>query len=301
MAFVRPTSLLPLVETIVTIQRDWGDRSDRKHARMKYLVEERGIPWFRAQLAQRLGWAPAEPRPIQVEGVDDHLGWHAQGDDRWFLGVHVENGRIKDRGGLRMKEAFRLLCERYRPGVRLTPQQNVLFTDIAEGDKSPIDALLRSCRVPAVAEISNALRYAMACPALPTCGLALSDAERALPTVVRGIERELARRGLDDERISIRMTGCPNGCTRPYLGDIGLVGRTLDRYNIYLGGDFEGTRLNQPYAEMVPTEQLVEALVPLFEHYREDRTPGERFGDYCWRVGIDRLRELASAAGVQAF
>ena len=150
--------------------------------------------------------------------------------------------------------------------------------------------------VPALGELSNALRYAMACPALPTCGLAVSDAERALPAVVREIEAELARLGLQDEKMSIRMTGCPNGCVRPYLGDIGFVGRTLNAYNVYLGGDLEGTRLNWLYAEMVPTDKLVQTLVPPLELYKHRRQPSERFGDFCHRIGVDALLQMVPAA-----
>lgn len=293
-AFVTPGQLVAAVEAIVVIQRDYGDRSNRKHARMKYLVEEKGVDWFKAQMEARLGYALAAPLPMQWDRVDDHLGWHPQGDGRWFLGVYVENGRVQDSERMRMKTAFRMLIETYRPSIRLTPQQNILFTDIAEVDKPAIDALLAEHGVPAVHQLSNALRYAMACPALPTCGLAMSDAERALPEVVRGIEAELARLGLQDEVLSIRMTGCPNGCARPYLGDIGFVGRTLNAYNIYIGGDFEGTRLNQAYAELVRKDKLVETLVPLFALFKAMREPGERFGDFCYRLGVEALREMAA-------
>jgi sulfite reductase (ferredoxin) len=207
----------------------------------------------------------------------------------------VENGRIKDSEDVSLKTGFRRLVETFRPGIRLTPQQNMLFTDIAEEHKPTVDALLRDHNIAQLSEVSNALRYAMACPALPTCGLAMSDAERALPSVVRGLEREIARLGLEQEKIWIRMTGCPNGCARPYLGDLGFVGRTLNAYNVYVGGDFEGTRLNQLYADMIHTDQLVNTVVPLLIFYKENRLPGERFGDFCHRVGVEALREFAAA------
>lgn len=291
-AYVPPEKLLETVETIICIQRDNGDRVNRKHARMKYLVEEWGVPKFKAEMERRLGYELEPARPVQWIDVEDHLGWHAQGDGRWFLGVYIENGRIKDDDGVQMKTAFQRLAKTFRPGLRLTPQQNILFTDIAEEKRTAIEQLLRDHGVPLVEELSNTLRYAMACPALPTCGLAMSDAERALPSVVRALEKEIARLGLEDQRISIRMTGCPNGCTRPYVGDIGFVGRTLNAYVVYLGGDFEGTRLNQMYGDMVPKDKLAEAIVPILEYYKEQRQPGERFGDFCYRVRVERLREL---------
>lgn len=294
-AFVTPDQFVPAVEAIVTVYRDYGDRTNRKHARLKYVVEERGVPWFKAEMERRLGYPLADPLPITWEGVDDHLGWHPQGDGRWFLGVYVENGRIRDGEGMRMKTAFRSIVQTFRPGVRLTPHQNILFTDVAAADKAAIDALLAEHGVPPVQQVSNARRYAMACPALPTCGLAMSDAERVLPSVVHGVETELTRLGLQDVRLSIRMTGCPNGCARPYLGDIGFVGRTLNAYNIYIGGDFEGTRLNEPYAELVRKDKLVETLVPLFELYKAERQPGEGFGDFCHRLGLRVLRDRVGA------
>jgi len=293
-AFVKPDQLVPVVETIVSIQRDHGDRTNRKHARMKYLVEEWGTARFKTEMEQRLGYQLPPATAIQWEGVDDHLGWHPQGDGYWYLGVYVENGRIKDSEDVRLKTGFRTLAETFRPGIRLTPQQNILFTDIAEEHKPAVDALLGDHNIAQVSEISNTLRYSMACPALPTCGLALSDAERALPVVVRGLEREIAGLGLEQEKIWIRMTGCPNGCARPNLGDLGFVGRTLNAYNVYVGGDFEGTRLNKLYAEMVPKDQLVNTVVPLLAFYKEKRLPGERFGDFCHRVGLEALREFAA-------
>jgi len=293
-AFVKPDQLVPVVETIVRIQRDHGDRANRKHARMKYLVEEWGMARFKTEIDERLGFQLPPATAIQWEGVDDHLGWHPQGDGNWYLGVYVENGRIKDSEGVTLKTGFRRLVETFRPGIRLTPQQNILFIDIAEEHKPAVNSILREHNIAQLSEISNALRYAMACPALPTCGLAISDSERALPSVVRGLEREIARLGLEQEKIWIRMVGCPNGCVRPYLGDLGFVGRTLNAYNVYVGGDFEGTRLNQLYAEMIPTDLLVATVNPLLVMYKEQRQPGERFGDFCYRVGVEALREFAA-------
>jgi sulfite reductase (ferredoxin) len=239
---------------------------------------------------------------LEWRGVEDHLGWHRQPDGRWFLGVWVENGRVKDGEDGRWKAGFRTLLTSLPLGVRLTPQQNILFTDIPDHQRPLVEAILEAHGVPLVERISNALRYAMACPALPTCGLALADAERALPFVARELEAILAELGLADERLSIRMSGCPNGCSRPYVGDIGFVGRTLDKYQIYLGGDSSGTRLNRVYADLVPLGQLANTIRPLLVDYRDHRRPGESFGDFCHRTGAaaPRLTTPRTAAPSRA-
>lgn len=286
-AFVEPEALVRMVEAIVTIQRDYGDRRNRRHARMKYLLHEWGVARFQAELERRLGASVAPPRPLHWRGEEDHLGWHHQPDGRWFLGVWVENGRIQDGEVVRCKAGFRALLASLPLRVRLTPQQNILFTDIADHQRALVEAILAAHEIPLVERISNALRYSMACPALPTCGLALAEAERALPSVVRQLEAILAELGLAGEKLSIRMAGCPNGCSRPYIGDIGFVGRTLDKYQIYLGGDSSGTRLNRLYADLVPLSRLAETLRPLLVHYRDHRLPGESFGDFCHRIGVE--------------
>jgi len=291
--FVEPDDMLDTFLTILRIQRDNGDRKNRRHARMKYLVEDRGLDWFREEMERRLGRRLAPPRPLHWEGTGDHVGWRQQHDGRWFLGVFVENGRIQDVGGFRYKTAFREMAKRFKPGIVLSPSQNVLFTDIEEDKRSTVENLLRDHGVLLAGELSKALRHSMACPAVPTCGLALAESERALPSVIRRIEATLSELGLADERLSVRMTGCPNGCARPYLGDIGFVGRTIGKYQMYVGGDFEGTRLNELLADMVPGNQLAERLRPLFLLFREEREPDEGFGDFCHRIGIDRLRSVA--------
>jgi sulfite reductase (ferredoxin) len=293
LGFVEPDALLPTVLAIIGLQRDHGERRDRHFARLKYLVERWGVPRFRAALEARLGRPLAPPRPLRWAHTGDHLGWHPQADGRWYLGVWVENGRIQDTPALRAKTAFRALVERFRPTIYLTPQQNVLFADLRGEDRPAVETLLRAHGVPLVEEVPLALRHSMACPAIPTCGLALAESERALPAVVRQIHADLAALGLDAARLSIRMTGCPNGCARPYLGDIGFVGRTPGRYQIYVGGDFAGTRLSQLLADLVPVEELAPRLRPLFARYAVERRPDEGFGDWCTRVGIERLRAVA--------
>jgi len=294
-AFVPPADLLEACLTVVGIQRDHGNRADRRVARLKYLVHEWGLPRFRAEMSRRMGRTLEEAHPIVWEGAEDHLGWHDQGDGNLYLGVFVENGRILDDGGIGLKTAFRRIVEDVSPSVALTPQQNILFGDIAPSQRKRVEAILRDHGVPAVESLANSLRFSMACPALPTCGLALAEAERALPSLIRQLEQELARQGLSDEVMSVRMTGCPNGCARPYIGDIGIVGRSLGRYVVFLGGDFVGTRLNEPFADLVPGDDVVPLLRPVLALFKARRYEGERFGDFCHRVGLERLREMVAA------
>ena len=278
-----------VVETIVTIQRDYGDRQNRKHARMKYVVEERGIAWFRAELEHRLGHSVRDPHTLTWHDAEDHLGWHAQGDGRWFLGLYVENGRIKDDETTHLRTGLRHAIEEFQPGIRLTPQQNILFTDIPETQRGPLTALLAAYGIPTDPAEVGTRRFAMACPALPTCGLALAEAERVLPAVIRQIEADLDALGLANVPISVRMTGCPNGCARPYMGDIGFVGRTKDIYNVYIGGDLLNTRLNTLYAASVHLKDLAATVRPLLALWRDERLPEESFGDFCYRAGLDYL------------
>jgi sulfite reductase (ferredoxin) len=287
-----------VVETIVTIQRDYGDRQNRKHARMKYLVEGRGIAWFRAELERRLGRSVQDARVASWQDVEDHLGWHAQGDGRWFLGLYVENGRIKDDATIRLRTGLRHAIKEFRPGIRLTAQQNILLTDVADAQRGPLTTLLTAYGIPTDPAEVGLRRFVMACPALPTCGLALTDAERVLPSVTQQIEADLQALGLAHEPLSVRMTGCPNGCARPYMGDIGFVGRTKDIYHVYIGGDLPNTRLNTLYATSVHLKNLAATIRPLLALWKDERQPGEAFGDFCYRVGMDYLHKRT--AGVQA-
>lgn len=281
---------LPVVETILMVQRDYGDRKNRKHARMKYVVEERGIEWFRGEVERRLGYRLDDPSPVHLHDVDDHLGWHQQADGRWFLGLHVENGRVKDTERMRLKSGLRRAIEEFRPGIRLTGQQNILLINLDEAQRAPLEALLQEYGIASDPEAAGAYRFAMACPALPTCGLALAEAERILPQVVQQIEADLHALNLGGEPLSVRMTGCPNGCARPFMGDIGLVGRSKDLYNIYVGGDWGNTRLNTLYAAGVRTENLAPTIRPLLALWRDERQEKESFGDFCDRTGIEQLR-----------
>jgi len=297
MGFVLPEDLVAIVEAIVKTQRDHGDRTNRKHARMKYLVEERGIDWFRQQVEERWGHPVAHVRPTPTFTVQNHLGWHPQGDGRDFLGVFVENGRVKDEGGVRLKTALRQVIQEYRPALRLTPRQDILLTNLNPSDRNPIEELFHRHGVTLPDELPRLRLNALACPALPTCGLAITEAERALPQLIRGLEDELNRLSLGHEEFSVRMTGCPNGCTRPSMGELAFIGRTPGAggrpgtYNMYLGGNASLTRLNQLYAERVPYEDLIKTVVPLLELFKQERQPGEGFGDFCYRLGIEGLKQ----------
>ncbi len=294
-AFVPAEELFAAVEAVVAIQRDFGNRSDRKLARLKYLIDDWGIERFREELGRRLGHTPALPVNPPVTGIADHLERGEQPDGRLFLGLHVENGRIRDDQQSRLRSALRLAVERFNLDLRFTPQQNVLLTNIRREDEHALLALLAEHGV-AVEPPLPARRAAMACPALPTCGLALADAERALPAVVDDLEELLIHLGLGAEPLSIRMTGCPNGCARPWVADIGLVGRTGGAYNIYVGGNPEGTRLNGLVAELVPAQRVTATLRPLFEMFRLDRQGSEGFGDFCDRVGHATLAQEVERA-----
>jgi sulfite reductase (ferredoxin) len=293
LGFVRPDELIEVAKAVIAVQRDHGNRENRRRARLKYLLDERGVDWFREQVEARIGRRLAPWAPVDVRDVEDHLGWHEQDNGRWFLGVFVENGRIKDEGSLRLRSALRTIVQRFRPGVHLTMQHNVLLTNIAQEDRDEIDRILLEHNVLPAAHLTLARRWAMACPALPTCPLAVSESERVLPEVLDELEVALSRLELTDQPLTVRMTGCPNGCARPYNADLAFVGRSLNKYVVYVGGNMEGTRLAEVYADLVPLEELVSTVRPLFERYGVERLPGERFGDFWARVGIEPLPSAA--------
>src|SRR6185437_3352724 len=237
------------------------------------------------------------PRNVDVTDIHDHLGWHRQGDGWWFYGMYVENGRIRDSEATRSRTALREIVTRVRPevGVRLTPQQNVLITGIDERRRPLVERILADHGVPEAARLTPVRRWAMACPALPTCGLALAESERVLPDVLTSLEHELERLGIPDAHLTVRMTGCPNGCARPYTADLAFVGRSADRYTVYVGGTMLGTRLGVQYADLVRRGDLVAVLLPLLERYRAERLPNENFGDYVHRVGVEPVGARARA------
>lgn len=294
LAFVTPDQVIGVAEAVVKVQRDFGNRADRKIARLKYLIANWGIEQFKAKVEEYYGRPLPEPRPVDVTGVDDHMGWHEQGDGKWFLGINIENGRIKDDGDLRIKTGLRTILSKYRMPARLTALQAVILCDISSSDRADIDRLLREHGIKGADELTPLRRYAIACPAWPTCGLAVTESERVMPAVLDEMEAELAKLGLLRERISVHMTGCPNGCARPYTPDIGLVGKAAgEKYTVFLGGNIQGTRLAFNYKDSVPREEIVPVLAPVFAYYKAERKPGESFGDFCHRLGKDALTAYA--------
>jgi sulfite reductase (NADPH) hemoprotein beta-component len=282
--FITPEHVIEATKAVVTIHRDFGDRTNRKHARLKYVIQERGVPWFREELQKRLTFPLEAARPYQFTKQGDLYGWHQQFDGKYFLGLFVENGRIKDAGGYRLKSGLRKVVEQFKPELRLSPSQNILLVNIKPEDRDGISKVLAENGVAVENQASVVRRASMACPALPTCGLALAESERALPDILTRIEKLLGETGLSDEEIIIRMTGCPNGCARPYTAEIALVGRAPGKYQLYLGGNESSTRLNWLFKESVKTEDLIEELRPLFTRFAGERVGRERFGDFCQRA-----------------
>jgi sulfite reductase (ferredoxin) len=292
-AFVQPEEIVDVAREVVAVQRDYGDRSNRRHARLKYTIADRGLEWFRDEVQKRLAFKLHAPEPLAWKPVDDHLGWHEQGDGRLYVGIYIENGRIGDVGDVRSRSGLRAIIDELRPQVRLTAQQNVILADLEPAQRPRVEELMAEYGIAPVESVPPAIRYAMACPAIPTCGLAVAEAERAMPSLVRKLGALLDELGLADERISFRMSGCPNGCSRPYLGDVGFVGTTLGKYDVMLGGDFDGTRLNRVFAANVPITEIPSLLRPLFVAFGSDRRDGEGFGNWTDRIGFEALREAA--------
>ena len=289
MAFVTPEQAVGVAEAVVKVQRDYGDRTDRKRARMKYLIHDRGLAWFRAEVEKYYGQPLSDCTEDDVTGVDLHMGWHSQGDGKFFYGLNVENGRLFDADDRRWKSALRQLCAELSPGIRLTGNQSILLTDLDESSRSQVEHIIKSHGLPLSEEVSTVRLWSMACVALPTCGLAVTESERVLPAVIDQLELELARLGLEKEAFTVRMTGCPNGCARPYNADIGLVGKAVGKYTVYLGGQLLGKRMATIYKDLVPLEEIVPTLVPVLAEFKAQRQGGESFGDYCARVGVANL------------
>ena len=291
LAFVEPDQVVDTARAVVEVQRDHGDRTNRKHARLKYTIADRGLDWFRAEVQGRVSFPLQPPEALHWEPVDDHLGWQEQGDGKLYVGIYIENGRIADVGEVRSRTGLRKIIEELRPQVRLTAQQNVILAGLEPSQRPRVEQLMAEHGIAAVEAIPRAIRYAMACPAIPTCGLAVAEAERALPGLIRQLTALLDEIGLGEERISFRMSGCPNGCSRPYLGDVGFVGTTLGKYDVMLAGDFDGTRLNRLYAPNVPIAEIPALLRPIFLEFRSGHDAGQGFGNWVERVGFEALRE----------
>ncbi len=294
---IESDKVVETAEAAVKLFRDHGNRGERKRARIKYLVHDWGVERFRETLANYLPFKLVLPKPAEITGFDLHLGWKSQGDGKICLGVSVENGRVRDDGSMRLRKGLRAIVSKFRPNLSITPQQDLLLRDLNAADRPEIDRLLQEYGIVREDRISLVQQYSMACPAIPTCGLALSEAERTLPGIVDEFESLLAELGLRDEKIAVRMTGCPNGCVRPYQSDIGIVGRSGDKYTLFVGGHVLGTRLNFMLKDLVPRAEIVPLLAGLLRDFRSARGDGESFGDWCHRLG---QAEVQRRAGVMS-
>jgi sulfite reductase (ferredoxin) len=228
------------------------------------------------------------------------MGWEPQGDGRWFYGFNVENGRLYDNEDRSWKAALRDICHELKPEIRLTAHQSILFCNIEEKDKARLEQLIKKRGLPLTEEISNVRRWSIACVALPTCGLAITESERALPGLIDELEKSLSDMGLEKELFTVRMTGCPNGCARPYNADIGLVGKAKGKYTVFVGGTRIGNRLAFIYKDLVPFESIVTSLKPLFAAFKTQRSGSESFGDFCSRVGNEQLLKWYDEANLPA-
>jgi sulfite reductase (ferredoxin) len=302
--FIGPdqAEVLEIATAILTIHRDFGNRSNRKLARLKYVMDEWGVAKFKQELESRVGRELAPPKDLQWTHGTDHLGWHRQGTAEdgtplHFVGVRVIAGRIRDfEDGRHIRTALRKIVQEFQPSVRLTSLQNLYLSNIRQEDKPRIAEILREHGIAEPEQLPPVLRHAMSCPALPTWGQAITESERIMPEVVADVQTVLNQAGLGEEVVHLRTTGCPNGCARPYTAEIGIVGASVNMYSIYLGGTPLGTRLAQLFAQNVKREQLAERLRPVIQHYREQRHQNEPFGDFCSRVGIDQLRRSGEPA-----
>ena len=284
LGFVPADKIIAVGEAVLTTQRDFGDRTNRKHARLKYTIEDRGIAWFKAEVEKRVGFAFEPARPFIFTSIEDPLGWHACADGTWFYGLHILSGRIKDAPGWPMKTALREIAEIHQGDFRLTPSQNLTISGVTTEQKPTIEAILARHGLNKENERSRLRLNALSCVALPTCGLALAESERVLPEILEKFETVLEEAGLGEQAISLRVTGCPNGCARPYLGEIGLVGKAPNKYALYLGARYNGTRLNRLFAPAVSIDDAVKLLTPVIQRYALEREEGEGFGDFCDRA-----------------
>lgn len=296
LCFASPDEILDVVTAVVKVQRDFGDREDRHQARMKYLIDKWGQQKFHDKVQEYFGKPLAPYAGDVVTDVDDHLGWNDQGDGKVWRGVHVVSGRVKDTPELQLRTALRKIVSKYRPAVRTTANQDILLCDLDPSVKADVDAILREHGVTDLSEISDLMRHAMACPAVPTCGLALAESERVFAKLIGSIETEMAQLGLSRESITLHMTGCPNGCARPYNAEIGIVGRSPGKYTLYLGGSRVGAAMATLYQDLVPFEDIPNVLRGPLLFYKQARHEGEEFGAFCRRIGIQELQTRAGEA-----
>ncbi|GIO44606.1 assimilatory sulfite reductase (NADPH) hemoprotein subunit [Paenibacillus apis] len=296
--FCTPEQVIEIAEKTVTIQRDYGDRSVRKHARFKYTIDDRGVEWFVSELTSRLGWGLAEARPYSFEDHGDRYGWVKGTGGKWHFTLFIENGRIKDEQDYQLMTGLQAIAEIHTGDFRLTANQNLIIANVTTAKKKKIEALIGEYGLTDGLRYSALRRNSMACVALPTCGLAMAESERYLPELLGKIEPLLAENGLSEENIVIRMTGCPNGCARPALAELSFIGKGPGKYNMYLGGGFAGERLNKLYKENIGEGEILDSLRVLLSHYAKDRNPEEHFGDFTIRAGY--IQQVASGQDFHA-
>ncbi len=294
LGFIPPDKVKTIAEAILTTQRDFGDRTDRRHARLKYTIDDRGLDWFRGEVERRSGITFAPARPFEFTSIADPLGWHECADGSWFYGLHILSGRIRDTPGRPLKTALREIAQIHTGDFRLTPSQNLTISGVTPEQKPVLEGILAKHGLTTQNNGSGLRLNALSCVALPTCGLALAESERALPQIIEKFETVLDEAGLHDDAISLRITGCPNGCARPYLAEIGLVGRAPNKYALFLGAKYNGTRLNRLMAPSVTVDDALGLLTPIIRRYAVEREDGEGFGDFCDREVLPRDATLHS-------
>lgn len=278
-------------EKILTIQRDYGNRENRKNARFKYTVDRLGVDFIREELNKRLGWEIEEAKPFEFKHNGDRYGW-AEGSGKWHFTLFIQNGRVKDTSDYKLKTALREIAEIHTGDFRLTPNQNLIIANVAKSKKQQIQKIIDQYGITDGEHYTGLRRNSMACVAFPTCGLAMAESERYLPTLINKIEGLLDEAGLNEEEITIRMTGCPNGCARPALAEIAFIGKAPGKYNMYLGGGFTGNRLNKLFKENIGEDEILESLKPILIQYGKEKNDGEHFGDFVIRKGI--IKEVQS-------
>jgi sulfite reductase (NADPH) hemoprotein beta-component len=293
--FLPTERLLAVAEAVLTTQRDFGDRSNRKHARLKYTIADRGLPWLVGEVERRAGIRLGPARPFAFTSNGDRFGWLEGADGRWHRTLRIPAGRIADRYDQPWLTGLREIARVHGGEFRITANQNATIAGVSVGERSAIDALIRHYRLDAVEQLIPLRRDALACVAMPTCPLAMAEAERYLPQLLARVEELLERHGVAGQPLSLRITGCPNGCARPYLAEIGLIGKAPGRYNLHLGGNASGERLAPLHRENLDETAFLAELDGLIAAYAAERQPAERFGDFLWRSG-----RIGSTAGAQA-
>ncbi|MYN13332.1 assimilatory sulfite reductase (NADPH) hemoprotein subunit [Pusillimonas sp. TS35] len=284
--FATPEQLIAIAEAVITTQRDFGNRVERQHARLKYTIDHNGLEWFAKQVQERAGITLAPARPYRFLRNGDRYGWERGEDGRWHLGLYIESGRLWDQGAQRLQTGVREIAKVLDGELRMTCNQNLVIANVAEADRAQIDALVDQYGLDGYKNQSGIRRHSIACVALPTCGLAMAESERYAPELLPRLEALLDRHGLLDAPILLRISGCPNGCARPYLAEIALVGRALGRYDLRLGSDFTGERLNVVYRENIAEPEILQALDELFGRYARERQLDEKFGDFLVRTAV---------------